>query len=232
MKPNVTYIDGEKLMALVRESGSPTKEQSGNFRVESKTCPGCRLYVPRGKRVCRVDLSGFTVSDPAVRDLGGESFGNVKQQIDFSLPEDGVLAGFKRVLDHLNSIPPGASPVRPRTEKQKKFRQPGSEPSAAAEEPAGSQAKGPADERRERIMARAQQLMVTVPGMAVGAAVLQAQQEFAAAAAVAAAKEEPTSPSVQAEASAEETDQTVEEEAAGAIEESVEEAGAAQGEVG
>lgn len=109
MKDNVNYIASEEFEQLIKASGLPARVQSGFVKVSG--APGRNLYVARCKRVGRVDVSGFEVreqdgshSPGFVAPHVGE-FGQVKQQIDFSLPKEEVLRNFQRALDLLKTLP-------------------------------------------------------------------------------------------------------------------------------
>lgn len=103
MKKNVTYIDQVKFEEIVRGCGLPWQEQKGFVKIQAS--PGRCLYVARTKRVGRVDLAGFRFQDAGVRDLGGESFGAVEQQLDFSRTEAEILATFEAATRHAMTLP-------------------------------------------------------------------------------------------------------------------------------
>lgn len=102
MKKNVTYIAHEQFVALIAASGLPCVEKAGWLKVCGAT--GRRLYVPKTKRVGRVDLVGFPDGE-GVRALGGESFGSVTHQLDMSRTEAEILATFGALLDALHVMP-------------------------------------------------------------------------------------------------------------------------------
>lgn len=109
MKTNVTYIDACHFENIIAESGLPATLQKGFVRVDGPK--GRRLYVASTKRVGRVDISGFEVS------LGGQAphcgpFGNVKQQLDMSLPQEEVLENFRWLLVTMASLPAVEKPAR------------------------------------------------------------------------------------------------------------------------
>jgi hypothetical protein len=101
MKTNVTYVDAAKLEALILSAGLPMTAQKGFVKVSG--AKGRNIYVAATKRVGRVDLSGFTC-DWGVTPHCGE-FGNVKQQLNFSQPEEAILADFAKTLELLASLP-------------------------------------------------------------------------------------------------------------------------------
>jgi hypothetical protein len=103
MKKDITYIDGAKFEAIITARGLTPVPQAGFVKVSG--AKGRNLYVARTKRVGRVDLSGFEYTGDGVRNLGGESFGAVTQQLRFDLPEEQVLANFTAILDHMLTLP-------------------------------------------------------------------------------------------------------------------------------
>jgi hypothetical protein len=105
MRKNITYVDASKFELIVNELGLTAIPQAGYVKCGSGN--GRHLYVAKTKRVGRVDLSAFEVpSDLGVTNLGGEKFGNVTQQLDFSRPEEEILASFRKVCEHMISLPP------------------------------------------------------------------------------------------------------------------------------
>lgn len=108
MKTNVTYIDAAKFEAIIIASGLPFSAQKGFVKVQGPT--GRNVYVASTKRVGRVDISGFEVSYGVAPHCG--PFGNVKQQLDFSKPEDGVLSDFTKLLGDLKAQAPAEKKER------------------------------------------------------------------------------------------------------------------------
>ncbi len=137
MKKNVTYIAQELFEGVAKELGLGWKEQAGFVKIAGET--GRAVYVARTKKVGRVDISGFTSSSPGVRDLGGEKFGAVEQQLDFSRPEPEVLATFRAVLGELKALP--ARVKEPRKQLEPKA-------------PAATAPEASADERKAQRQAR------------------------------------------------------------------------------
>lgn len=161
MKKNVTYIDYAKFAAVVAEQGLTELPQAGFVKVQGPK--GRQVYIAKTKRVGRVDVSGFEMPEgtPSIVNLGGESFGNVRQQLDFSAPEADVLAAFSLVLGHMKELP--ALDKISRTPR-------------AAKPEAAPAPEAPVDGRKAKIMARAQELISK--GAPVAAAVSQAQSEI------------------------------------------------------
>ena len=120
MKKNVTYIESAKFAAIVSELGLPSKPQAGFVKVDLGN--GRQVYVAITKRVGRVDLSCFSLEGPGFVQLGGESFGNVRCQVDFSLPEAAILAAFRRCLEEGRKLEQWVAPkrVQPGTPKAAK----------------------------------------------------------------------------------------------------------------
>jgi len=105
MKTNVTYIDASKFEALILASGLPVAAQKGFVKVQGPK--GRQVYVASTKRVGRVDISGFEMPEgPGYVTPHCGPFGNVKQQLDFSLGEDEVLANFAALLEHMKALAP------------------------------------------------------------------------------------------------------------------------------
>lgn len=104
MKKNITYVDAARFETIIVGKGLTLLPQAGFIKISG--AKGRNLYVANTKRVGRVDLSGFTTALPGVRNLGGEAFGAVSQQLDFSLPEAEVLANFEAILTEMLALPP------------------------------------------------------------------------------------------------------------------------------
>lgn len=108
MKTNVTYIDGAAFEKLILESGMQHVPQKGFVKVCGPK--GRNAYVASTKRVGRVDLSGFEMLDTQGGILPGfvvphcGPFGNVKQQLDFSLAEADILNNFKAMLEYMAGL--------------------------------------------------------------------------------------------------------------------------------
>jgi hypothetical protein len=102
MKTNVTYVDAAKFETIILASELPMTGQKGFVKVQGPT--GRAVYVASTKRVGRVDISGFEVSYGVTPHCG--PFGNVKQQLDFSKPEDEILSDFTQLLADLKAQAP------------------------------------------------------------------------------------------------------------------------------
>lgn len=114
MKKNVTYVDACHFERLIIESGLAVKAQAGFVKVSG--AKGRNVYVARTKKVGRVDISGFLSNDPCVITLDDdEAFGNVRQQLDFSLTEDSILGAFENILKELAELGPADPVARPGT---------------------------------------------------------------------------------------------------------------------
>lgn len=108
MKTNVTYVDAAKFETIIVASGLPYSAQKGFVKVAGPT--GRNVYVASTKRVGRVDISGFEVSYGVSPHCG--PFGNVKQQLDFSKPEDEILSDFTQLLADLKAQAPAEKKER------------------------------------------------------------------------------------------------------------------------
>lgn len=100
-------VDIEKLMTVIRENGFSILEQAGYYKVTA--AKGRQLYVAKTQEVGRVDISGFEMpATVGVKDLRGERFGGVKQQLDFdgTYDEAAILVTFRAVCEHMKSLPP------------------------------------------------------------------------------------------------------------------------------
>jgi hypothetical protein len=122
-------VDAAKFEAIINELGLQRLDQAGFVQVLGPK--GRKVYVARTKLVGRVDIAGFEMHPPmlGVKDLRGESFGAVKQQLDFggAFTEEQVLTAFRSVLELMKSLPPAE-----KVKKEFKPRMPGS---AAAPSP-------------------------------------------------------------------------------------------------
>lgn len=106
MDSTKNYVAQEALLSIVKELGLEAVPQAGYIKVAA--AKGRAIYIGKTKRVGRVDLSGFEMEGPEaglVKRLGGESFGAVKQQLRFDLPEEDILSAFKTVLSHMKTLP-------------------------------------------------------------------------------------------------------------------------------
>jgi len=112
MKKNTTYVSAEQLSALVAASGLPVVEKSGWLLIGAHATKGPRLYVPKTKKVGRVDLVGLD-GTPGTNALGGESFGAVTSQLNFNATEDEIKTAFVACLQGLISSQPFAPKERP-----------------------------------------------------------------------------------------------------------------------
>jgi hypothetical protein len=170
MKKNTTYIAANVIAAIVVKSGLPTEEKKGWTLVGNYGTGGARIYVPHTKNVGRIDLSAFTVpvADFGVVDLGGLAFGNVHQQLDFSLPAEQVLVNLEKLLAHMATLAkPAKTPRKSMTPK----------PVAASSTPEAPAQVDPVAERKKKILARAQELILSA-GLSAGQAIVQAQADF------------------------------------------------------
>jgi len=92
-------------MSVVQAHNLTITERAAWLRCEA--AKDRRVYVPKGKTVARIDLSGFEVPNPqeyGVKALGGESFGAVKQQLSFEGTEAEILANLEKVLKFMATL--------------------------------------------------------------------------------------------------------------------------------
>ena len=106
MKKNIVYVDAALLQAVCDALGLRLEDQKGFVKVHLGP-KGRYMYIGRTARVGRVDISGFEVDTEEfahVKDLGGDSFGGVKQQIDFEAVEgrtvESLVATFRAVAEY------------------------------------------------------------------------------------------------------------------------------------
>lgn len=119
MKKDIFYIEAAQFDTIIAELGLKATEQKGFVKVEGPA-KGRQVYVAKTKRVGRVDLSGFEMEHAGwLRDLGGEKFGAVKQQLSFARAEgeddasaqERILTNFRLVLEHMVALP-AAEPIK------------------------------------------------------------------------------------------------------------------------
>ena len=169
MKKGITYVANEKFIAIASKMGASFEDKKGWTKIFF--CAAHRVYVPKTKNVGRVDISGFELKDlgTAVVDLGGESFGNVHQQLNTALTEIEVLANFETVLSRMKALP--QSNEVPRKQGAVKAEKKSNAKPAEPEEP-----KSPAEQRKLAILAKAQDLIAS--GLSPMEAISQARAEI------------------------------------------------------
>jgi hypothetical protein len=134
MKKNVQYVDARLIqVALISAGFTEFIAQKGFVKVPLGP-KGRTLYIAKTKEVGRVDISGFEVDLAEykhVRSLGGESFGNVKQQVNFdkedSRTPEAIIATIVAVAEKGKSL--GDAPVKAKSNS--------SSPDSSQPEPAG-----------------------------------------------------------------------------------------------
>ena len=129
MKKDVKYVAQEKFLQLASDLSLSTSEQAGFIKVHGPK--GRQVYIAKTKMVGRVDISGFEVREVfpgAIKYLGGEGFGAVKEQLnmDPDRTEEAILEDFARILGHMTTLPP--------TEKVKKAGKKATEEAPKSEE--------------------------------------------------------------------------------------------------
>lgn len=101
----INKIDGQEFQAALNELGIKPEFQVGFVKVSG--AEGRAVYISKTKRVARVDLYGFEVKMKGVINLEGlESFGNVKQQLDFTQSPKDIIETFKKVVVHMKTLGP------------------------------------------------------------------------------------------------------------------------------
>lgn len=126
-KTKKTMIDAAKFEEMIVARLLPHVAQKGFVKVTTPN--GHRMYIANTKTVGRIDLSGFEMPEgtEGIVRLGGESFGLVRQQVEFvGRTEDEILATTAQVLDHMMTLPPAekakkATASSPPKEKAKGF---------------------------------------------------------------------------------------------------------------
>lgn len=94
----------QTLLNRAQDAGLILTEKSGFMKVTREGKKGKSVYVL--KKGGRVDLSGFTVELEAVRQITeseaqDKHLGKVRGQLDFSRPDDDVLAAYDAALQRL-----------------------------------------------------------------------------------------------------------------------------------
>lgn len=178
MKTNTTYISAALIAQIVEQSNLPTVDKKGWLLVGNFDTNGPRVYIPKTKKVGRIDLSGFELDSDAVNKLGGASFGAVHQQLRFDLPEAVVLSNLQQVLEELKALP----------KFQKVLKTP-----KAGETPKPAAPSTPAEARKQAILDAANKLIAE--GMAPMTAITQARASVDASIAASSATEPAAEPS-------------------------------------
>jgi hypothetical protein len=89
---------------LAKELGFDVEEMAVFYKIRGKRNDRA-IYVSR--RGGRVDLSGFTVPNPAFHEVSAEEakrrhLGRVKARLSLSLPDDVVIDAYKNALEELD----------------------------------------------------------------------------------------------------------------------------------
>lgn len=103
-KAGVTYIDATQFEAILiaHASALTLVPQAGFIKVQAKN--GHRMYIARTKKVGRVDLA-FKIEGPGFF-VPAEKSGAIELGLDFSLPEEDILANFAGALETMESLAP------------------------------------------------------------------------------------------------------------------------------
>lgn len=99
-----TKVPVQVFLDVCVQLGLEVEQQKGWYKVHGPS--GYRVYVRRTDLVQSVALSGFTVENGGVKDLGERSYGNVHQELDFGRPEADIVNSFKEVLSFMKGLAP------------------------------------------------------------------------------------------------------------------------------
>ena len=115
----VNYINHADLIILATDLGIEPIRQAGFTKLQGPA--GRQVYVANTKKVGRIDISGFEVDfvEFGVVNLGDESFGAVKQQVDFTKPVEDILVNFIKILKHMQTLSPVVKEKKSKTKKSK-----------------------------------------------------------------------------------------------------------------
>lgn len=137
-------VKGSHLLPKLKEMAAAlgpdaTKENSGFLKVNAGVKSKNVLIAKKGGRV---DLSGFSIENPAVKQLTEteareKHLGKVRGQIDFNKTDDEVIAAFAAALAELAVAPPPPPPKAPKADPAP-APAPEAAPAAPAETPAAS----------------------------------------------------------------------------------------------
>ena len=127
-----TYIAAAKIENLLLSKGyifledkSPVPEgytgraaliQKGFIKVPG--AKGRAIYVAKTQEVGRIDVSGFESETPGLVNLGDDSFGAVKQQVNMGLPEDEILLNLELLIDHMFTLEPVVKATKEKKSKE------------------------------------------------------------------------------------------------------------------
>ena len=107
-------VQREKLEQLARDAGCTVEVKASYVKVTKGKSKNC-LFVAKTKEVSRVDIGGFSVSQPEfIKDLGGESHGCVKQQIKSDITNEQFLKAYGFLCRGLDAFTP-----HPKKERQR-----------------------------------------------------------------------------------------------------------------
>ncbi len=117
-KQELTKVDRETLMNVVRNAGLDVKEQSAYFKCTFGESPA-KIYVAKSAKVSRVDLSGFTLQRPGIRQITAQEAkelrrGKVQAELDFTQDEATLVEALEKACEALKLVEPA-----PKKEKVK-----------------------------------------------------------------------------------------------------------------
>src|SRR4051812_34617015 len=93
-------METEKLLQIVKEAGLRAVAQASFYKVQAGDLV---VYIGKTQRASRVDLSGFTVTHPAVRRISDGSakegkMGRVRGQVKFDKAEEQIIEAFRTAI--------------------------------------------------------------------------------------------------------------------------------------
>jgi hypothetical protein len=121
-----TKIPHDELIAVAKECGCKLVDKAGWVRVEVEGAKA-RFYIPKNKEVRRIDIAEALVTgrEDEIVDLGGESFGRVKQMVRFDRSKDEVIATLRALFTSAATLE-----LQPARVRAKPVALPGSAPAA------------------------------------------------------------------------------------------------------
>ncbi len=117
----VNTIDIAKLLGLVGEEGLKVEEQAAFHKIAGGDS-GRVIYIAKTQKVTRVDLSGFEIKHPGIKQISSTEakelkLGRVRGQVDFTRDEKTVVGAFKAALRMVKNGAEGRGARRSRARK-------------------------------------------------------------------------------------------------------------------
>lgn len=109
----------QKFVDLAKEAGCDVRENTGFHVITGKAGKSLRIYVARRGGI--VDLLGFSVQDPAVRQIPKEEakakhMGRVQGRVDLDKTDEEVLRAYGEALKLINVPAPAKKAPEPKVE--------------------------------------------------------------------------------------------------------------------